>query len=215
MESTNVQSREPSRGVTFEDAWAFMQETFRQLKEMGAETDRRMAETAQQIKEMGVKTDQRMAETAQQIKETQRIVGGLGNRFGDIAEQLLIPALQGKFMDIGFSFDEIARNVVRKNESHDFFIELDALLKNDKQAMVVEVKAKLDKTDIDEQIGRMEKVRQYANLHGDSRQYYCAIATMTAKEAVIAYALSMGFYLIMPSGEDVKVTKPTSEPRVW
>ena len=190
MESTNVQSQEPPRGVTFEEVWAFMQETFRQLKEMGTETDRR-------------------------IKETQRIVGGLGNRFGDMAEQFLIPALQGKFMDIGFSFEEISRNVVWKNESHGFLIELDALLKNDTQAMVVEVKAKLDKTDIDEQIGRMEKVRQYANLHGDTRQYYCAIATMAAKETVIAYALSMGFYLIMPSGEDVKVTKPTSKPRVW
>jgi hypothetical protein len=81
--------------------------------------------------------------------------------------------------------------------------------------MVVEVKTKLDKEDVDEQISRMEKVRQYADQCGDTRRFYCAVAAMTASRAMIAYALSKGFFLIMPCGEDVKVTKPASEPRVW
>jgi hypothetical protein len=81
--------------------------------------------------------------------------------------------------------------------------------------MIVEVKSKLDKADIDEQIRRMEKVRRYADLKGDTRQFYCAMAALTAPGEVIAYALSNGFYLIMPSGEDVVVTKPASEPGVW
>jgi hypothetical protein len=38
---------------------------------------------------------------------------------------------------------------------------------------------------------------------------------MTAPDRVIEYALAQGFYLIMPSGEDVTITKPTSKPRVW
>jgi hypothetical protein len=79
----------------------------------------------------------------------------------------------------------------------------------------VEVKAKLDKADVDEQIGRMEKVRRYADMDGDSRQFYAAMAAMTATDKVIEYALAKGFYLIMPSGEDVKITRPTSEPMVW
>jgi hypothetical protein len=41
------------------------------------------------------------------------------------------------------------------------------------------------------------------------------MAAMTASKNVIAYVLSNGFYLIMPSGEDVTVTKPISEPRFW
>jgi hypothetical protein len=32
---------------------------------------------------------------------------------------------------------------------------------------------------------------------------------------VIEYALANGFYLIMPSGEDVKITGPVPGPRVW
>jgi hypothetical protein len=123
--------------------------------------------------------------------------------------------LPEKFREFGFSFGEVYRNVKWKNKSHDLSMELDALLGNGSQAMVVEVKAKLDKADIDEQAGRMEKVRRYADLRGDGREFYCAVAAITAEERVIEYALAGGFFLIMPSGEDVKVTKPAAAPRFW
>ncbi|MDR1411614.1 MAG: hypothetical protein LBI91_05375 [Spirochaetaceae bacterium] len=155
------------------------------------------------------------AEMQKVLKETQRVVGDLGNRFGDIAEHFLTPGLRGKFEKFGFSFGELSRNVEWENKNQNISMELDALLENGTQAMVVEVKAKLDKADIDEQIGRMEKVRRYADLRGDARQFYCAMAALSASGRVIEYALSHGFYLIMPSGEDVKVTKPASEPMVW
>jgi hypothetical protein len=184
-----------------------MQETDRRMQE----TDRRMQETDRQIKETG----QQMKETDRRIKETQRIVGNLGNRLGDIAEQLLTPGLRGKFEEFGFSFAKLNRNVEWEDKSHNILLEHDAVLENGTQAMIVEVKSKLDKADVDEQISRMEKVRRYADLKNDTRQFFCAIAALTAPNNVIAYALSNGFYLIMPAGEDVKVTKPTSEPGVW
>jgi hypothetical protein len=148
-------------------------------------------------------------------KETQRIVGDLGNRFGDIADHFLTPDLRRKFKKFGFAFGKISRKLEWENEEHNFLMEFDALLENGTQAMVVEVKVKLDKKDVDEQINRMEKVRCYANLYNDTRQFYCAMATMSAKKEVIKYALENGFYLIMPSGEDVKVTAPESKPRFW
>lgn len=154
-------------------------------------------------------------ETERALKETQRIVGDLGNRFGDIAEQLLIPGLVDKLDQFGFAFGEVSHNITWKNREHNLAMELDALLENGKEAMVVEVKTKLDKADIDEQIGRMEKVRVFADLHGDTRRFFCAMAALVAPDRVIDYALSKGFYVIMPSGEDIKVTKPVSDPAVW
>jgi hypothetical protein len=156
-----------------------------------------------------------IAELGKAQKETQRIVGDLGNRFGDIAEHFLTPGLRGKFEKFGFAFGKISRNSEWENEEHNLSMEFDALLENGTQAMVVEVKAKLDRNYIDEQISRMEKVRRFAGLHNDTRQFYCAMATMAARKEVIKYALENGFYLIMPSGEDVKVTAPTSKPRYW
>jgi hypothetical protein len=61
----------------------------------------------------------------------------------------------------------------------------------------------------------MEKVRRYVDFEGDTRQFYCAMAALTVPKTVLKYALSNGFYLIMPSGEDVEITKPVSAPGVW
>jgi hypothetical protein len=61
----------------------------------------------------------------------------------------------------------------------------------------------------------MEKVRAYADDHGDTRQFLGAIAATITGKATKAYALSKGFFVIEPSGEDVKITKPVPDPRVW
>jgi hypothetical protein len=42
-----------------------------------------------------------------------------------------------------------------------------------------------------------------------------ALATIYTDEATKNYALKSGLFVIEPSGEDVKVTKPEHEPRVW
>jgi hypothetical protein len=187
-----------AKKVTLDDVWAGFD---------------RIQKTLEEVAQAHKETERTQKETEKQLKETSRIVGDLGNRFGDIAEHFLTPGLRGKFDKFGFTFGELSRNV--EWEKINLSMELDALLENGNQAMVVEVKAKLDKADVDEQVNRMEKVRQYANLQSDKRQFYCAIATMAAKKSVIQYALTNGFYLIMPLGEDVKVTQPTSKPRFW
>jgi hypothetical protein len=46
---TTVQSREPPRVVTFEEAWAMIQETGRQLREMIAETDRQIGKLGNRL----------------------------------------------------------------------------------------------------------------------------------------------------------------------
>jgi hypothetical protein len=58
-------------------------------------------------------------------------------------------------------------------------------------------------------------VRRYADLRGDRRQFYCAMAALVAGDRERDYALPKGFYLIMPSGEDVTVIQPLSAPRFW
>jgi hypothetical protein len=61
----------------------------------------------------------------------------------------------------------------------------------------------------------MEKIRKHADEHGDKRQFMGAIAATITDEATRNYALKQGLFVIEPSGEDVKVTKPEKEPRVW
>jgi hypothetical protein len=74
---------------------------------------------------------------------------------------------------------------------------------------------KLRESDIDAHLLRMEKIQKYAYEHGDKRQFMGAMAAFITDEATKNYALKQGLFVIEPSGEDVKVTKPKGEVRVW
>jgi hypothetical protein len=159
-------------------------------------------------------TEKGLQKLKKTVEETSRQLGDLGNKFGDIAEQMLTPALVEKFEKLTFPFTTISRNIRRKNKEHGLSMELDALLENGTKAMVVEVKSKLKKEYVDDFVEKMEIVRRFADLDGNTRQFYGAMGAMTADEKTVKYALDKGFYMIMPSGEDVKITEPVSE-KAW
>jgi hypothetical protein len=47
------------------------------------------------------------------------------------------------------------------------------------------------------------------------REFLAAIGAMVVKPKPKDYALKQGLFVIEPAGEDVKVTRPEAEPRVW
>ncbi|MDR1636385.1 MAG: hypothetical protein LBR93_03520 [Treponema sp.] len=186
-------AKEPAKKVTLDDVWATINGIGKAHKE----------------------TEAAIKETQKALKETQRIVGDLGNKFGDEAEYTLVPGLPEKFRQFGFDFDAINRNRKINNKAHNIHAEVDAFLENGTQAMAVEVKAKLQKADVDSHVKRMEKLRRHADLRGDRREFFGAMAATVVHDDERNYALKNGFYVIEPSGEDVKVTKPDSDPRIW
>ena len=80
--------------------------------------------------------------------------------------------------------------------------------------MAVEVKTKLRRDEVDYHVERMEKIRRHADLHNDKRQFLGAMAATVVDEDTKRYALKQGFYVIEPSGEDVKIAGPVSA-KVW
>jgi len=157
-----------------------------------------------------------LAETAKAHKETEKTlndaIGGLSNKLGSLVEHIMTPDLPRKFKEFGFTFDRIT--TVKWAVDDSLYAQIDGLLENGIQAMVVEVKTTMRRRDVDEHVERMEKVRKYANDHGDKREFLGAMAATIVDKDTKAYALSKGFFVIEPSGEDVKITKPNSE-KVW
>jgi len=145
------------------------------------------------------------------IRETQKNVGGLNNTLGSMVEHILTPNLPQKFKKFGYSFTRLASY----SYTAGVWAQIDGMLENGTQAMAVEVKMALRQIDIDDHIARMEKIRKYADEHGDNRKFIGAIAAIITDESTKNYALKKGLFVIEPSGEDVKVTKPETEPRVW
>ncbi|GHV88877.1 hypothetical protein AGMMS50267_12370 [Spirochaetia bacterium] len=196
-------------GLTFEKVWEMFQEIGRKQEE----TDRQMKETDRIVKE----TARQMEETGRRMKETDKRVGELTNRYGEISEHMIVPNLISSFNTLGYTFTKSGPNTKIEDFEHKLFTEADAFLENGDCVMVVEIKTKLRTKDIDEHIRRMEKFRVHADLHGDKRKYYGAIAGLLVSESEKAYALKKGFYLLQPVGEKFTITTPTGRgaPKAW
>jgi hypothetical protein len=170
-------------------------------------------ETDKALKESNLRTEKAKDEAWAAIKETQKNIGGLNNTLGSMVERIMTPDLPQKFKPLGFTFDKIT--TIKWTTNGNVYAEIDGLLENGTQAMAVEVKTTLEIEDINDHLKRMDKIRKYADEHGDKREFLCAIAAMIVKPKPKEYALKQGLFVIEPSGEDVKVTKPENEPRVW
>jgi regulator of replication initiation timing len=170
------------------------------------ETEKTIQEASQELKKA-------IKETQQAVKETQKNIGGLNNTLGSLVERIMTPDLPRKFKTLGFTFDKIT--TVKWATDGNIYAEIDGLLENGTQAMAVEVKTTLEIEDINDHLKRMEKIRKYADEHGDKREFLGAIAAMIANPKPKKYALEKGLFVIVPSGEDVKVIKPEAEPRIW
>jgi hypothetical protein len=199
-------AKKTQKKVTLEDVWA----TIDEIGKAHEETEKAIKETQKAHEE----TEKAIKETQKAIKETQRNIGGLNNTVGSLVERIMTPDLPRKFRRFGFTFDRVT-TVKWADGKDNIYTEIDGLLENGNQAMVVEVKTTLRREDIDDHLKRMERVRKYADSHGDKREFLGAMAAMIINKDTKEYALARGFFVIEPSGEDVKVTKPVSEPGVW
>jgi hypothetical protein len=195
--------KRPIKNITAEEVWA----GFKELRKLHAETER-------MLKEANAKTEETLSKAIASTEKTlNKAIGGLSNTVGSLVEHFMTAGLPKKFKQFGFTFDR-ATTVKWADGKNNIYTELDGLLENGDQAMAVEVKTTLRNEDVDDQLERMEKVRKYADLHGDRREFLGALAAGNVSKSAREYALKKGFFVIEPSGEDVKTTKPASE-KIW
>jgi hypothetical protein len=203
--------------VTLDDVWATIDRIGKAQEETQKahqELQKAHQELQKAHKETQEENQKAHRELQKALKETQRIVGDLGNKFGSLAEHIMTPDLPNQFRKYGFSFTRITR-VKWADGENNIYTEIDGLLENGAQAVVVEVKVTLRPEDIDDHLTRMERVRAYADLHNDKREFFGAIAATIVDRDTKIYAQKQGFFVIEPSGEDVKVSPPFSAPKAW
>jgi hypothetical protein len=192
-------------GLTFEKVWAMFQET-----------DRKMQETDRLMRESSEKAEREMRELRESLRETSRIVGDLGNKFGELAEHLVAPNIAEKFNALGYGFTCTTTHTKFCDSNGQIMAEVDVLLNNRDFVMAVEVKAQPTEEHVREHIQRMEILRRYADEHGDGRKHIGAIAGAIMNEQVRRYAIKSGFYVIEQSGDTVKIDAPEGfKPREW
>ena len=156
-----------------------------------------------------------LKEVAERQKETDRQLSRYGNRLGEMVEYMVMPNLIDRFHELGYVFEKVYPHAVIKDFKNNVVTEVDITLENGDKVMIVEVKSKPVINDIMEHLERMEKIRAYAELHGDKRTFLGAVAGMVFNENEKKFALKSGFYVVEPSGETFVITVPEASPREW
>ncbi|MDR0589315.1 MAG: hypothetical protein LBG25_02085 [Spirochaetaceae bacterium] len=184
--------------------------TFEQLREMFRETDRQFKETDRKFQE----TREQIAATGRQMKETDKRVGELTNRFGDMVEHMVVPNLLDKFKAQGFVFEMASRDLKVADQKNNIFVNVDAMLENDDKVLIVGIITTPTVEDVEDHIERMEKMRRYADLRGDTRKYLGAVAGVVVSDSVKQNALKNGFFVVVPSGDTFTIIKPEGKYHV-
>ena len=157
-----------------------------------------------------------LMENREQMKETDRKIGLLGNRFGELAEHLVAPGIVQKFNELGFSFEQISQDVQIRDSSKQRVAEIDILLEDGDIVIAVEVKVKPDKTDVKDHIKRLELLRHRADARQDKRKFRGAIAGAIMRREIRDYIYKTGFYVIEQTGDTVKISIPEGfKAREW
>ncbi|MDR0730428.1 MAG: hypothetical protein LBF63_02095 [Treponema sp.] len=205
--------------LTLEKVWAMFQETDRKFQETDKkfqETDKKFQETDKKFQETDKKLQEAFKETDRAVKDASRIVGNLGNKLGIVVEHLVLANIKDKFNALGYEFTKAGPSVLIEDRKSQIITQIDAMLENGDYALAVEVKTQLNVNHVDEHIERMEKLRRYADEHGDKRKFLGAVAGAIVADNVKEYALKKGFYVIRQSGDTVTIESPEAfKPREW
>jgi hypothetical protein len=199
-----------------------MQETDRRMKK----TDRQMKKTDRQMKEMRKEADERWQKLEEQLKENNRQLGGLHNSFGALIETLMAARIWEKFRSPPYNYDlHRAHMNVRsfRPESSRAAFEIDILLSNGKTngdgiVIAVEVKSRLKKEDIADQIERMKLISQFPPAEAVGKKILGALASgVSLPEPERAMVHAAGFFLLELTGETVELVRPPEgfQPVEW
>jgi hypothetical protein len=155
-------------------------------------------------------------ETDRQMKETDRKISNLGSRLGELVEEIIFPNIVEKFNNLGYAFGKAGPRVRYRDSQGQYITEVDILLENGDAALAVEVKTLLTHNDVREHTERMEKLRHYADEHGDKRKLLGAVAGGITPEEVKAFAIKSGFFVLEQSGDTVRISVPEDfKPKEW
>ena len=173
------------------------------LWESGREFDRRMEESRREF-------DQRMKETDRRMKETDKRISKLGSRIGEIVECMVEGNIVEKFQALGYDVRECSRNKSFVNKKAGIYGEIDLFVGDGDIAILIEVKARLETADVREHIERLEKYRRHADAMSskNKRRFIGAVAGAVVTEKASETAHENGLYVIVQSGETVKIVTP-------
>jgi len=158
---------------------------------------------------------------SKKVEETNHNLGGLNNRIGGLVELIVIPKIR---LDMnkagGYSFTEATPDKlvpIVVNGQKQYAAQVDMFLSCDNEAMAVEVKAHLKRSDITEHVNRLQKLRTYEKEAGVvGKKLFAAAVGATVDDDARKFAKKNGMYVIEIREEEEKlIIDPPEKCKVW
>jgi hypothetical protein len=158
-----------------------------------------------------IEAEKSRIETDRQLKNLGKLVGGMGNSNGEMAEEYFFNSFNVDKTFANERYYKVRRNQIYKKEEIE--AEFDLVLLNGKSAVLIEVKynAKRDNVSIEKIISRIEYFKM---LYPECKNFniYLGVAAMSFKKGLEAELHKAGIATIRPVGKkmvkfdkDVKV----------
>lgn len=152
-------------------------------------------------------TGERLAEMLISQKKVGKMVGGIANNQGDIAEEFFYNSIKSNPSLAGIDYDFIDKNVTRsKNNIED---EYDILLVNGKDVAIIETKYKAHEKDVIKLIAT--KYENFKKLYTEYKDYnhHLALASFSINDDVKKEALKNNIILLQRKGDLIETTLPS------
>lgn len=189
-------------------------ETSRRIAEVSAEADRRSAKLDEQLAESSAEAnrrsanlDKQLAETSRVVKEVGRQLGKLGNAQGRYTEELIYPSLE-KVLRERFKMDVVVQRALsRKNGAA---LELDVFAYSNTgvdEVYVAEIKSSYGEAEFQQTLKTLETFPKFFPTHAD-KKLYGIVAAVDIAENMRNRVLGAGLYLARIGDETFKLQVP-------
>ena len=151
--------------------------------------------------------------TDRQIKETGKAlhtyIGDSGNRWGKLGENLVKGSLAHRLKERGIQVERVLTNIKNK------FTEFDLVVINGKEVVVVEVKATLDPSDVEEFAEDIKNFKTWWPEFKDKTVYGAMAFLIKSSRQAESLAQKRGFFVIEATGDVIIQNKKDFNPKIF
>lgn len=179
------------------------------------ERDARWEQERIELKEQMARADARLdkvsADTNKAIKDMKNV---FTTQWGRLVEALCKPAAYKLFKEKGIEIDRVYEGVHKVKQDGQDVMEIDVALCDTSVAVIVEVKTRCGRRDIDYFLGQMEHCKEWYGDFAD-KELRVAVAAIQYDDGAERYALGKGLYVLKLSGEDTFTMSAPDKPKVF
>ena len=165
-------------------------------------TDKQLQKTDEQLQ----KTDKKLEKLLESHKRLGKMVGGVSNSQGDVAEEFFYNSLANTLQLGGIQYDEIIQNMHKKRG--DVEDEYDILLVNGKDVAIIETKYKAHQKDLQRLL--KTKYTNFKKLYPEYKDFnkHLALASFHINDEVKQEALDSRVIVLQRKGQLIETIMP-------